>query len=176
MAVRTAGPGATRQPPGEATCWLRGADVTGREQGANPHRHHRHNGSSEGLGRPLGSRAPLDHAPRREFSPFGAPESSVPPGTGAMPRHPARGPAPPYPPPWAGLAVSQRGYGLQASPFSGPPRGPRARRRAVPGVQPRLGRRCSAARAPNSGNYANVRDALPFDLNFLGMIPSHYRA
>lgn len=46
---------------------------------------------------------------------------------------------------------------------------PRARRGAVrcPGSPAKR----SPGRAPKSGNYANVRDAVPFDLNFLRMSP-----
>lgn len=176
--MRAAGPGATRQPPGEATRWLRGADVAGSEQGADPHRHHLHNGSSGGgIGR---GTAPGDagtsSAGHRGVLALRSPREL--PAVGHRRRAPPTPPGAPRPPcprcRGRPLAASPRGHALQPPLSPGLP--PRARRGAAPGAVPRLASRHSSARAPKSGNYANTRDALPFDLNFLGMIPSHYAA
>lgn len=121
-------------------------------------------GTWEPLGRAAG---------RGRFPPFGIPESSVPSGTGAVPHHPAQRPAASVAPLLGQASLSPRismACGLPSCRVS------QARRGAAPGAAPRLASRPSAVRAPKSGNYANTWDALCFDLNFLGMIPSHYGA
>lgn len=144
--------------------------------------------------RRAGSAAQMSAGGSREPIPTGTTSTAAaagggwgwPPGTRASrmnprpsepPRPPRRrAPEPPYPRSRGRPRRLPAGHGLQPPLSPGLPGGPRARRGAAPGAVPWLPSRRSAARAPKSGNYANARDVLPFDLNFLGTIPSHYGA
>lgn len=148
-------PGGSREPIPTSTTFTTAAKGTG--GGGLP-------GTWEQLGRAAG---------RGRFPPFGIPESSLPSGTGAVPHHPAQRPAASVAPLLGQASLSPRISMACSLPSS---RLSQARRGAAPGAAPRLASRPSAVRAPKSGNYANTRDALCFDLNFLGMIPSHYGA
>lgn len=87
-----------------------------------------------------------------------------------------RGREPPAAAPGRGRAADVAGSGRGPAPHRHPPGVPPlpcpGRGKGQPPVRcPGPPAKRSPGRAPKSGNYANVRDAVPFDLNFLRMSP-----